>query len=50
MQELIETDATQQLKIPKLRQGSFFPVLLERRGRINQAPPGISKSRRQPDL
>jgi putative transposase len=26
-----------ELRVPKLRQGSFFPVILERRRRIDQA-------------
>ena len=36
--KLISTQAGDvELKIPKLRQGSFFPVILERRRRIDQA-------------
>lgn len=36
--KLISTQAGDvELAIPKLRQGSFFPVILERRRRIDQA-------------
>jgi len=40
--KLISTQAGDvELAIPKLRQGSFFPVILERRRRIDQALAGV---------